>query len=250
MTKLQLFCLPYSGASAMFYSRWRRRVPSWLEIHPVELPGRGTRFGEELPSDLVSLAADLAKDIRRQLKQPYAIFGHSLGALLGFEVAHALSALGCPQPLSLCASGTSAPTRREDGRRGYDKPKTDDELITDLREFEGTPEEVLENEELLSLTLPILRADFLLCGLYRYRPRPSLGCHIHVLAGRSDDVSTEQLIAWHEETTGDFSLDMFEGGHFFIHDEEPHFLRTLKKHLASDIRQYEGLYGMAKPLPV
>lgn len=221
----------------MLYNRWRARVPEWLEICPIELPGRGIRHGEPLQTNLLSLADSLARQVAGQLKSPYAVFGHSLGALLGFEVVHALRALGSTPPLALCASGTSAPARREDSRRGYDRPKSDAELMAELRRFKGTPEHVLANEELMSLALPVLRADFLLCGSYQYRVRPRLRCHLHVFGGKADDVSAEQLAAWGDETSGKFSIDMFAGGHFFIHEQEAAVLHTLARQLETDLRQ-------------
>lgn len=246
--ELQLFCLPYSGASATFYNGWRRHVPEWLQLHPLELPGRGLRFGEPLASDICALAATLARQITGQLLPPYAVFGHSLGALLGFELVHSLRALGCPPPLALCASGAAAPTRREDRQRGYDRPKSDEELVAELRRFRGTPEHVLANEELMSLALPVLRADFLMCGRYRYRLRPQLRCPLHVLAGKSDDVSAPQLAAWADETSGKFSLDTFEGGHFFIHDQEPAVLSTVSQRLAADLQQHDAAPAPMKAL--
>ncbi|HKS15481.1 MAG TPA: alpha/beta fold hydrolase [Pseudomonas sp.] len=223
MSELTLLCLPYSGASAMVYSRWRRSLPAWLQVRPVELPGRGTRLGEPLQTDMQALARQLAGE--QLLTTPYAILGHSLGALLAFELAHALEAMGCPGPVALLACGTAAPTRREDyDGEHWRNPKTDAELINDLRELNGTPEEVLANRELMSLTLPVLRADFLMCGRYAYRQRPKLRCALHVLGGEDDRASQEQLLAWRGETTGAFSLRMFPGGHFFIHQHEAQVL--------------------------
>lgn len=236
MSEIQLLCLAYSGASAMVYHRWRRRLPAGLRLHPVELPGRGGRIGEPLQTDIATLAPTLAREIHGELRPPYAVFGHSLGALLGYEVIHALQALGAPDPLALCASGTSAPTHRTDRERGYDRPKSDAELIAELRKFAGTPEEVLSSSELLALMLPVLRADFLLCGRYEYRERRRLCCAVHVLGGRDDDVTAEQLAAWRDATAGDFSLDMFDGGHFFVHEQELAVLQTIERHLLADLR--------------
>jgi len=232
VTVINLLCLPYSGASAMVYSRWRRALPAWLQVRPVELPGRGARMAEALHTDMQALARQLAQEQRLATSTPYALLGHSLGALLAFELAHELQALGCQPPLALFACGTAAPTRREDyDGRHWREPKSDTELIDELRELQGTPEQVLANDELMSLTLPILRADFLLCGTYAYRQRPALRCPLHVLGGQDDRASDEQLRAWQHETQGSFSLQVFPGGHFFIHDHEPGVLAALTRAL-------------------
>jgi len=133
VTQLTLLCLPYSGASAMVYSRWRRKLPEWLKLQPVELPGRGARFGEPLQTDIRALARQLAAEHAPALRGPYALFGHSLGALLACEMAHALRSLGCPEPVALFASGTAAPTMRTEYDRAFADLKTDEELI-EIRE--------------------------------------------------------------------------------------------------------------------
>lgn len=244
MTQLTLLCLPYSGASAMVYSRWRRKLPSWLQVQPVELPGRGARFDEPLQTDMGPLALQLARELRPTLQAPYALFGHSLGALLACELAHALRELGCPQPLALFASGTAAPTMRADYDRGFAVPKTDAELIDQLRTLNGTSEEILANEELMALTLPVLRADFLLCGRFQPRLRAPLDCPVHVLGGTTDKATTEQLMGWRRETSGSFSLDMLAGGHFFIHEHEARVLRLIKDQLSGHQRRH-GLAASA-----
>ncbi|WP_307941837.1 thioesterase II family protein [Pseudomonas mosselii] len=228
MSSLNLLCLPYSGASAMVYSRWRRKLPAWLQVRPVELPGRGARMGDPLHTDLRELARQLAHEQRGATQAPYALLGHSLGALVAFELAHELRALGCPAPVALFASGTAAPTRREDYAGGkWTEPRGEAELIGELRKLGGTPEEVLANQELMSLTLPIVQADFLLCGRYVYEPRQLLQCPLHVLGGEDDRASDEQLQAWGRETGGGYSLTKFPGGHFFIHEQEERVLDVL-----------------------
>jgi len=158
--------------------------------------------------------------------------------LLACELAHALRALGCPEPVALFASGTAAPTRRSEYDRGFAEPKTDAQLIEQLRTLNGTREEVLANQELMSLTLPILRADFLLCGSFRPLQRPLLNCPVHVLGGKADRATAEQLIAWSQETHGSFSVDMLAGGHFFIHEHEAKVLSLLKGHLDVQRRRH------------
>ena len=188
----------------------------WRAVaHRHAAPGAATRAHEHIAA----------------LKTPYALFGHSLGALLACEMAHALRSLGCPEPVALFASGTAAPTMRADYDRGFAEPKTDAELIEQLRTLNGTSEEVLANAELMSLTLPVLRADFLLCGRFEPQQRPLLKCPVHVLGGKADRATPEQLIGWSKETHGSFSVDMLSGGHFFIHEHEAKVLRVIKDQL-------------------
>lgn len=218
----RLFCLPYSGASAMVYARWRRALPSRLAVHPVELPGRATRAGEPLSTDPVRLAASLAAEVEGLIDGPYALFGHSLGGLLAFELTHALLDRGAAPPLVLFASGSEAPAMRDD--RDLARPRSDDELIADLRGYRGTPEEALADAELMAVVLPVLRADFMMAGAYAYRPRPALPCPVHVLAGTRDDLDRPALEAWGRETRDGFAIDLFEGDHFFIHTRQAEVL--------------------------
>ena len=127
MAALNLLCLPYSGASAMVYSRWRRKLPAWLQVRPVELPGRGARLAEPLLTDMQALSRQLANEQRLTANAPYALLGHSMGALLAFELAHELRALGCPPPVALFACGTAAevaPVQAIEDRSYGDNPVT------------------------------------------------------------------------------------------------------------------------------
>ncbi|WP_447749470.1 thioesterase II family protein [Pseudomonas nicosulfuronedens] len=223
---LRLFCLPYSGASAMVFARWKRQMPSWIEVCPVELPGRGRRFAENLQTDLRALASQLADEVAARLDQPYAIFGHSLGGLLAFELAHALRERGLPMPQALFASAAAAPARR-DSHRELAQEQNDAQLIERMRRLGGTPEAVFADEEMLRLTLPVMRADFLLCGRYDYRRRAPLACPIHVFGGKADRLSVESLSAWQDETSAGFSLEMLDGGHFFLNVGEARLLELL-----------------------
>ncbi|KAF1072471.1 MAG: Linear gramicidin dehydrogenase LgrE [Pseudomonas citronellolis] len=223
---LRLFCLPYSGASAMVYARWRRQLPAWVQVQPVELPGRGRRFAEALHTDLPALAEQLAGELQGQLELPYALFGHSMGALLAFELAHALRRRGLPAPRALFASAASAPSQR-DSHRELTEPQSDAQLLARLRQLGGTPEAVFADEEMLRLTLPVLRADFLLCGRYRYQRRALLACPIHVFGGRHDRLSVHALSAWQDETAQCFSLEMLDGDHFFLNSHEAQLLELI-----------------------
>ena len=226
--RLRLFCLPHSCASASVYARWRRVLPDWLQVCPLELPGRGMRMDEPLQRDIKALAAQLAEEISRDLDGPYALFGHSLGGLLAFELAHALNARNLPAPLALFASGAAGPARRDVSE--YAVEKTDAQLIARLRELQGTAEEALANPELMQLMLPILRADFLLCGSFTYGERQPLTLPIHVFGGKQDSVRADQLLDWQLDASSGFSLDMFDGHHFFLVQHESAVLRCVRRY--------------------
>lgn len=235
---LRLFCLPYSGASAMVYSRWRRRLPSWLQVRPLELPGRGMRMDEPLQRDIRRLAEQLADEISAELHSPFALFGHSLGGLLAFELIHVLRERGLPRPLAFFTSATAGPSRRDVSQ--YAIEKTDEELIQRLRELGGTSEEALANDDLMNLMLPILRADFLLCGSFVYGAREPLAVPIHVFGGKQDSVRVDELLDWQQESGTAFSLDMFEGHHFYLTEQEPALLRCLCRYADEHLSRWRS----------
>ncbi|WP_297836371.1 alpha/beta fold hydrolase [Pseudomonas sp.] len=237
--RVRLFCVPYSGASASVYARWQRGLPESLQVCPLELPGRGARFAEPLATDLSALARQLAAEILPLTDHPYALFGHSLGALLAVEVAYALRELGAPDPHVLVASGTEAPSVRDD--QDLRQPLDDGQLIARLQTLGGTAPEVLDSPELLELILPVLRADFLLCGNYQPTERMPLNCPIRVFGGLQDDASPSALSAWQRETLGDFSLQWFEGGHFFIASSQAQVLAALAQEFKTASPQPAGV---------
>lgn len=235
-TAVQLLCLPCAGASATMYLRWRRLLPRWIAITPVELPGRGGRLGERFVEDFDALADQLCEELAPRLAPatPFALFGHSMGALLAHGLAQRLRERGgrLPLPLALIASGSAAPSRRDTARL---QRVIGDEaaLVADLRRQGGTPEEVFANAELLRLTLDVLGADYRVCASYRYEPRAPLPVPLHVLAGRQDEIAPERLAAWSAESTLPMTLDWFDGGHFFVRQQEGAVLAALARHLSA-----------------
>ncbi|WP_343047377.1 thioesterase II family protein [Pseudomonas akapageensis] len=237
---VKLFCFPYAGASAQFYARWRRGLPAWLDVRPVELPGRGARFGEPLHEQLMPLVEQLVTELRADIHTPYAFFGHSMGALIAFEVTHALRRHGLPQPEQLFLSGASAPGHRDDER--YARLDTDAGLVDELRRLGGTAAEVIHSPELMAMVLPVLRADFRLCTGYGPVHRPPLTCALHVLGGDGDYMGAAALQAWRSETRGTFSCTSFVGDHFFLHAREAQVLDHLCTRLAR-LRRAERVCG-------
>ncbi|WP_246738093.1 thioesterase II family protein [Bradyrhizobium sp. CCBAU 051011] len=224
----------------MIYARWRRLLPSWIDVCPVEWPGRGARMDEPPMTDPRALASQLARELGTQLDAPYALFGHSLGAVIAFELAHSLLDRGAPAPAILFASGAEAPAVRDGSK--WRQPLSDEALLRELRNLQGTPEEVLANADLMRSALPVLRADFLMCGAYVYRPRQPLPCPVHVFGGIDDETSREALQAWRQETSASFTLHRLPGHHFFIHTQQAELIDLIGTALARQSGRSIGLY--------
>jgi 4'-phosphopantetheinyl transferase len=172
----------------------------------------------------------LAEALRPYLDRPFAFFGHSLGALVAFELARRLGRDGGPQPVRLFVSGCAAPSIRREGRPIHDLP--DPAFREELRRLNGTPAAILDNAELMELLLPTLRADFALCETYAFAPGPHLSFPITSCGGLGDDTtSSQELNAWREQTTGSFRLRMLPGDHFFLQTARPLLLRSLAQEL-------------------
>ncbi|WP_151634013.1 thioesterase II family protein [Noviherbaspirillum aerium] len=229
MPCINLLALPCAGASAIMYLRWRNLLPEWIRVVPVELPGRGVRMDEPFAENFEHLVAQICEEQAALMRGPYALFGHSMGALLAYGIAQRQRASGRPLPSSLFVSACAAPSRRDPERfAGHDD---ETRLIADLRKHGGTPEDVFGSAELLQLALETLAADYRVCDSFRYIAQPLLPVPLHVLAGRGDDLTTGCIGAWRQETGGAFSLDWFDGGHFFIRPCERGVLAVIVREL-------------------
>ncbi len=229
MKSLKLFCLPCSGASATSYLRWRRILPAWIQVEPVELPGRGSRASEPLFRDFDALADSLTRSIARSVEGDYAIFGHSLGGILAYECTHRLIEKHYVAPRALEIACSPAPKCRSFER--FESLNSDEELIAELRSHNGTPEEIFDNPEMLRLTLDVLSADFAACASFRDKGRPPLTLPVNVFGGCQDDIPEPELEAWKDATVVDMTLDMFNGSHFFFREQETVFLALLESKL-------------------
>jgi medium-chain acyl-[acyl-carrier-protein] hydrolase len=212
---MRLFCIPYAGGSASLYRNWTVSAPDWLQVCPIELPGRGWLSSESLATSLIELAQAITCALYPYTDVPYAIFGHSMGALLAYEIALGLESLGRHQLCRLFVSGSPAPFAPRKKPRVSHLPDT--EFVEHLRELQGTPEKILAEPELMKLFLPVLRSDFALCEGYRFRHTDFLKVALTTLSGEQDeDASEADMQLWRRVTSGEFRTLKFPGGHFFV----------------------------------
>jgi medium-chain acyl-[acyl-carrier-protein] hydrolase len=230
--RIRLFCFPYAGGSAAVYRGWSDRLPAEIEVLPVELPGRASRFREEPFRRLDELVAKTAEALQPRFDRPFAFFGHSMGALIAFELARHLRREGMEEPRWLLLSARRAPHLSQEEEPYYDLPEA--EFVDKLRELNGTPEEVLQHPELMQMMIPLLRADFQVNETYDFAPEEPLACPISALGGVGDpEVSRDHLEAWKEHTSGPFSVRMFEGDHFYIDQRQSTLFQAVGQDLAA-----------------
>ncbi|MGZ3181898.1 MAG: thioesterase II family protein [Telluria sp.] len=214
--RLRLFCFPYAGGSAAIFKDWVAPLGPQVELHAVQLPGRGARFGEAPVRSIGLLVHHLATAMAPLLDRPCVFFGHSNGALLAFELARELQRRGEHALRHLIVSAKRAPHLPRLGPITYDLPEA--EFIQVLREYEGTPQEILNDPELLRCLLPAIRADFGLSDLYEFRPGYGLACNLSLFGSLNDRyVPYDDLLAWSVHGKGEVRSHVFGGGHFFMH---------------------------------
>jgi medium-chain acyl-[acyl-carrier-protein] hydrolase len=223
---VRLYCLPYAGGSARVFQSWRDILPPDMTLFGVEYPGRGRRISEPAIDRIDVLAGQLVDALTESPHGPYALFGHSMGALAAFEMSHQLARRGAPMPILLAVSGHGTASLPSTDSPVHASP--DDAFLARLRELAATPPEVLATPDLLDLMMPILRADFRAAETYVPARRPKLDTPIVAYGGLQDpDVSRERLLAWQNETTAHCTVRMFPGDHFFLRTARDDLVRTL-----------------------
>jgi surfactin synthase thioesterase subunit len=228
--KFRLFCFSYAGGNAMSFMDWQSGMLPGVVICAVQLPGRGARYHETPRSDLQALVAELADVIGGLDDLPCAFFGHSLGALLAFELTRHLERHGLMRPQHLFVSGCHAPRFRTPSELHL---LDDDGLIGELEEYQGTPPEVLAHRELMELVLPTIRADFALVGNYKYQDGALLSMPVTVLAGCGDRFDSPlQVDGWKEETSNECRIHWFDGDHFFLRPHQQEVLACINAEVA------------------
>lgn len=222
---MKLFCIPHSGASAQGYFQWKKRIDPGITLCPLELPGRGKRFKEPFFESVQQAAVDLAGQIR-ELTAPgdtYALFGHSMGALLAFETYYHLEADRRPAHIFFC--GRKAPQDREGPTAFYRLP--DEAFLEIVYRFGGNTRQLLKHDRMRCIFLPILRADFRLVETYAWKPRKEkLACPFTVILGRRDESTAgADRNLWLEHGKG--RVLTVEGDHFFLFEQPEELLNIL-----------------------
>lgn len=226
--KTRLFCFPYAGGGPLIYRGWEHYLPAGVDVCPVQLPGRGSRFKETPYVNMDSLVGDVAEAIKPLLDLPFSFFGHSFGALVSFELAHGLRERFGVTPGHLFVSGCGGLHLPRGGQHIHQLP--DEQFIAGLTALNGTPREVLENRELLQTMLATLRADFKLAETYACAAKSPLSCPITAFGGSEDgSVTREDVEAWEVQTTGAFNFWILPGDHFFLQTSESIILQILAR---------------------
>jgi medium-chain acyl-[acyl-carrier-protein] hydrolase len=213
--RLRLFCFPYAGGSASLFRTWADDLPPEVEVCPIQLPGRESRFREPCYTRLLPLVQTLGEVLWPYLTLPFAFLGHSMGALISFELTRYLRRRAGPLPAHLFVSAHRAPQLPDRQPPIHDLP--DAVFLEELRRLNGISSEVLENAELMELLFPLLRADFAVAETYEYQEDSPLPCPISAFGGLEDEeVNQDEVAAWREQTRTTFTSHMTPGDHFFL----------------------------------
>jgi medium-chain acyl-[acyl-carrier-protein] hydrolase len=225
--EVRLFCLPHAGAGPSFFARWVTELSSSFEVCLVHLPGREARMAELPIDDLEVIATRVAEQARPLLDRPFAFFGHSMGAVIAYEVVHQLPV----RPRQLFVSASAPPHCPSPEPRIAHLPDAD--FLTAVRRgYAGIPDALWHDQQLLRLLLPALRADFAACERYQWQPRPPLDCPITALGGAADPfVPDGSLARWGELTTGDCTVRVLGDGHFYLVDDRAAVHRCIREQL-------------------
>lgn len=219
--RLRLICLPYAGGGTVDFRSWQEHFPSQIDVCPVILPGRETRLSEPPHRDMKRLVQALVDGMGPVFRQaPFALFGHSMGAWVAFELARALRRAGLPEPVHLFVSARAAPHVQD--RLPHLSELSDDAFVLAMQErYRAIPEAILAQPRILRIFLPALRADIEVLETYRHEDEPPLQVPLTAFAGTADPVVAPADVAlWRAHTTGPFTFRRLPGGHFFLRDQQ------------------------------
>ncbi len=225
MSAFNLFCFPFAGASRYSYSGYGKGLAPDVNLVSFDLPGRGGRSGESLLGDIDLMADDLFTQLKGSLSTPYALYGHSMDAVLGCLVARKVLAGGLARPLHLFVSGAGGPADRQYADPMHLLPKA--KFIAALKNLGGSPDEVLSDDEIMGFFAPILLADFRAIETYRHQKAEPFDIPITCMIGSKENITLAQAELWQRETTAPLQLITYPGNHFFIFENEKSIVDTM-----------------------
>lgn len=228
MKRLKLFCFPYAGGTTTIFNKWRKYLDPGIELHLVELAGRGKRIGEPLYKDWPEMIEDVFPLVKREITHsPYAFFGHSMGAQIAYELVQKIRQSRLPHPVHVFFSGRGAPhIKRQDEKKYHLMDK--EEFMMELEKLGGTPRDFFEDPNFQELFLPLLTNDFRIVetNTQEYKICP-IDVNITVFLGKNEDVNPEQSDGWKRQTNKQCTVHYFEGGHFFLHEETTRLINLI-----------------------
>lgn len=234
----RLVCFPHAGGAASYFAPLAQALSGTgadrvvdVDVLALQYPGRQERLSEPCIDSIGGLTEAVLPELQGWLDRPFALFGHSMGAIVAFEVARALEDQHGPEPLGLFASGRRAPStwRDEHVHRGGDR-----QLLAEVTRLAGTPSLLIDDDDIRQMMLPALRGDYRAIETYVWEPGRPLSCPIWALVGETDPLTTvHEAAAWAAHTTGGFELRTFPGGHFYLAGQQAQLVEVLTEKLAT-----------------
>lgn len=214
--RTKVFFIPYAGGSKYSYFPFSRWTTDIIEVVPLEFPGRGVRHKDPLQTDINLIVCDLIGQLKGKTDGRYAIFGHSMGALIAFLLSEKILSMSLPLPVHLFLSGCQGPAGMKEGKKRYLLPR--EEFVNNICRISGQDNNILRDERILEVFEPILRADIQAIDTYRYQPTQPLPIPFTVFAGNDDVFSDRELESWRNNTIFPLDVVKMSGGHFFLFD--------------------------------
>ena len=235
--RVDIFFLPFAGASHYAYNGFRRYIPDFINMIPLELPGRGKRLAEPLLTNMDDMVDDLFNQIKKDLHYPYAIYGHSMGATLGYLLINKLEQEKQRKPAHFFVSGRATLLCPRE-KKMHSLPK--EAFMAEVELYGGIPQEVLREKDLIDFFEPIIRADIQANETYQGKAIKPIDVPITVMLGTEDRTTMHQDLKWPEMTTRKTLVRQFKGDHFFIFNHLPGISQILSRTLEDVAFSYEG----------
>lgn len=223
---IQLFCFPYAGASASIFKSWQSFLPKHIEVVGIQYPGHGNRISEKPYSSSIDIVNELLNNIFNAQTKPFALFGHSMGAMIAFDLAKRLVTSSEQKPIHLFISGLAPPQLRK--TKSFIKNRTRNELINFIEQLGGTHSEILSHKELMDIILPALKSDFQIADNWFVEDTFDLSIPLTILGGDTDnEIPEDSLIYWSAYTTKKTTIKIYSGNHFFINSNKYQILNDI-----------------------